>query len=196
MLYKVLIFFANIIIRFLFKIEVVGYENIPENGKVILSPNHLSNWDPFIISIISKRQIYWMGKKELFNNKILGSFLGALGVFPVDRDGVDIKAVKTALKILKEDKILGIFPEGTRVDSFDLRNAKPGALMFAIKSKTPVVPIMIDTDYKFFKKVKVTIGEPINYWERIEGKADSSDYKKCAEHLLTTIYDMGNNNKL
>ena len=116
-------FVANLLIntvrvwfKIMFKVEVKGRENVPKEGNAIICPNHYSNYDPFAACIYLDRLPRYLGKKELFDNKILAYLLNEVRVIPLDRKAaMDMKAVKTALKVLKDGHILGIFAEGTRV---------------------------------------------------------------------------------
>lgn len=179
-------FICNII----FKIRIIGMEHIPEEGNIIICSNHINVLDPIMIAFTTKRPIHFMGKKELFDNKFFNWFLRKMNAFPVDREASDIKAVKTSLTILKNDGILGIFPEGTRVNQFDVKNAKPGIAMIALKSKSPIIPIHIESDYKLFKPVTLTIGEKIDYSDLYGQKLSTESYKKLSEELLYKIYDL------
>lgn len=188
--YYILRFFVNILFRLIFRIKVKGLDNIPKEGKVILCSNHINLLDPIILGIIVPRQIIYMAKKELFENKILNKIINALGAFPVDREGNNLSAMRTSLRTLKDEKILGIFPEGTRVKEMDLDNVKPGVGLIAVKSKSPVIPIYIDSDYKLFHKVKVNIGKPICFDDFYNQKLSTKDYKEISKDIMESIYKL------
>lgn len=190
MFYTTVKFIAGIFVKIAFKIEVEGLENIPKDGNIIFSANHTSNWDPIVFSIISPRKIRWMGKQELFDHRLLGSFLGKLGVFPVKRGETDVVAIKTAFRVLKDNEALGLFPEGTRIDGFNIENANPGVSMISVRSKTPIIPIYIDSDYRLFSRIKINIGQAIDYSKSIEGKPTQEEYKKISQDLLYEIYSL------
>ncbi|SCG83359.1 1-acyl-sn-glycerol-3-phosphate acyltransferase [Proteiniborus sp. DW1] len=179
-----------VIFRLAFRIELQGIENIPDKGKVIVCSNHVSVLDPIIVGISIPRQIHFMAKKELFQNKFLSSLLGKLGAFPVDRDGADLAAIRNSLKVLKCDNVLGIFPEGTRKKDEDADNAKPGIAMISIKGKAPIIPIYIDTEYKLFRKTRVIIGKPIILEEYYDQKLNMDNYKELSRQVMTTIYSL------
>ena len=108
MFYDVILNIAYVLFSIVFRFKVIGKENIPLNGKLVVCSNHSNNLDPVVISMFFPRRISWMAKKELFDNKFI-SFIGKnVGAFPVNREEVDIGAVKNSLKILKEDRVLGI----------------------------------------------------------------------------------------
>ncbi|MBQ9624563.1 MAG: 1-acyl-sn-glycerol-3-phosphate acyltransferase [Clostridia bacterium] len=113
--------FAREIVRaffyiFIGKPKIIAKENLAEaeSGSVILCANHLSNWDPVILAMIYKRHIAFMAKEALFTNPIFAKVMYTAGMFPVSRDGNDIKAIKNALAVLKNNETLGIFTEGRR----------------------------------------------------------------------------------
>lgn len=187
LLYSVLKVIINFIFRILYRVKVIGIENVPLEGRFVLCANHANNLDPFFVSIAFPRQICWMSKKELFKNKLLAKLLLKLGVFPVDRGDVDISAIKKSLKILKNEGVLGLFPEGTRVKGFDISNAKPGVALLAYKSKSKIVPVNIDSNYRFFNRVRITIGEPMDYFLYDE---NNKDYLEISKNILSTIYNL------
>jgi len=182
---------AFVIFHIIFKIRVEGKENIPREGSLVLCANHHSNWDPLVIASVFSRKISWMGKKELFENKLLSYFLTKLQVFPVDRQVSDIGAVKKALRILKDKKVLGIFPEGTRVKGFDKENAKAGVALLTLKSNSLVIPVYTRGTYKLFSKIDIIIGKPIDYKKIYPGKLDMDQYEIISQDILAKIYSLG-----
>jgi len=178
------------IFKILYRIEIEGIENIPDKGRVILCANHISNLDPIIVGIISPRAICFMAKKELFKNKFIAKILYLLKAFPVDRQGSDISAIRKSLEVLKNEEVLGIFPEGTRISNVDINSAKPGISMIGIKSKSPIIPIYIDSNYKLFNKVKVKIGNIIYLDSYYDKKLRTEDYKNISVEILESIYSL------
>lgn len=192
MFYSVIKFLANIIFRIFYRVKSYGLENVPNEGRFILCSNHANNLDPVFISIVMPRQISWMAKKELFKYKII-SYLGyKLGAFPVDRSQSDISAIKNALRVLKEDKVLGIFPEGTRVKKMDLESAKPGVALLSIKSGAPILPVHIESTYKLFSKINIYIGKPMDITNKDGSKPSQEDYTEKSKLVLKTIYGLKN----
>ena len=104
------------ILRLLYRIEVKGLENLPRNG-VLLCPNHASDLDPVLIGICLpiNYRLHFMAKEELFRNRLFGRILRALGAFPVNREGADIQAVKTAMKVIHEgENLVPVFADGKK----------------------------------------------------------------------------------
>lgn len=190
--YKVIRFLAILIFNIIFRIDIQGRENIPAKGRIILCSNHISLLDPVVLAIAVPRPISFMAKKELFNNKILSILISKLGAFPVDRKGSDISAIRSSLKVLKEEKILGIFPEGTRVKKMDLDSAKPGISLISIKGKSSIIPVYIQSKYKLFSKISVKIGEPIYLDKYFDKKLSTEEYKNISKDILKSIYSLNN----
>ena len=189
-LYKTLRFIVGIIFRIIYRIEIVNKDNIPKEGRFLLCSNHISIFDPIILSIIVPREIAWMGKKELFENKLLAKLFYKLGVFPVDRNEAELSTIKHAMKLLKNEGILGIFPEGTRVKEMDIENAKPGVALIAIKTKSPILPVYIEGTYKPFSKVKVHFGHTFEFSETYGERLGTEDYKIYGQKILSNIYSL------
>ncbi len=164
-------------------------EEMPDCG-FIVAANHISMLDPFFIACAMKRQVHYMAKAELFGNKLLAAFLKGINAFPVDRSRADINAVKTSLSILKSGKVLGIFPEGRRVAPNESQSAKLGAVQFAIKTKSPIVPVGVCTKggvVKLFRKVTVVFGEPIYLNELGYTDTKPETLQKASDLLMEQI---------
>lgn len=173
-----------------YKYEVIGKENVPSEGNVILAANHKSNLDPiFVAAAIKNRKIATIGKKELFDNKILAAILNKLCVIPIDRDNPGISTIKTILRKLKEGYAIGIFPEGTRVKGEGFGEAKAGLALFAVKGKACVVPISIISNYKIFSKVTIYIDKPISFEEYYKNKLSTEEYERLSQDVLEVIKD-------
>ncbi|MEG1726333.1 MAG: lysophospholipid acyltransferase family protein [Acidaminococcaceae bacterium] len=167
MFYKSIRFILYLIFKITLRLEIYGCENIPRTGPVVVASNHLSLLDPPLIGVAATRQVYFMAKKELFVF-ILGDIYKALGAFPVSRGTADRTAIKHAIELLQNAKVLAIFPEGTRSKDGKLAKAEPGALMMAGKARAVIVPTAIKgSDLKrqksWWPKVTITFGKPIYF---------------------------------
>ena len=118
-------------------------ERIPAVGPVILSSNHRSFLDPFLIACLVRRPVYFVAKRELFAIRPIAWILGALGAFPIVRGQGDGEAMATALAILERGDVVVIFPEGTRVRPGPLGAPRRGVGRLALQSGAPVVPIAV-----------------------------------------------------
>lgn len=160
MFYRFARFLLKIVFKIRYKLVVHGNTNLPETPLVICA-NHINLWDPILLAIIFDRPIRFMAKKELFDNKFLGFLLNKFGAFPVDRDNVNIKTIKDSIKLVKNNEVLGIFPEGTRVQTVSEENMKTGVAMIASRAGADVIPVFINSNYKFRSKVEVFVRDKI-----------------------------------
>lgn len=192
MLYKLAQYVIRFIFFFIFRIRTYDISEINSySGRLIVCCNHISALDPVVLGISVKPQIFFMGKKELFGNKFLSWLFKKLGAFPVDRMGVTLSALRSSLDVLKNDKILGIFPEGTRVDGFDENNAKPGIAMIAGRSGAKILPVYISGQYRFMGRIELRFGKPKDYFEGYTGKLNTEIYTEVSRQILEDIYSLG-----
>lgn len=160
-----LFFFARIlawpIVNLLFLPKVYNKRNTNVSKKCIVIANHTSNWDPIMIGhLIRPANVHFMAKAELIENPMMKKFLMAMGIIPVERQKSDLKAVKTAIRVLKDGGVLGLFPEGHRSKTGELLPFESGVAIMALKTKTPVLPIYVHGNgYPLFHRVKVVVGE-------------------------------------
>ncbi|MGE5543902.1 MAG: lysophospholipid acyltransferase family protein [Bacillota bacterium] len=191
MLYSFLKMIASVLF-WLGRVKVEGKENFPADGAVILAGNHESFWDPVVVAAFIERKIHYMAKEELFEHVLIAKFLRRLNAFPVKRGSPDRTAMKTALKILEEGKVLGIFPEGTRSKTGELSKPQHGIAMLVLKGKAPVVPVAFVGTRKifpwaWFSPVVVRIGSPVSYDEYYEAKLSTSLLEEVSRDIMDKI---------
>ncbi|HTC59405.1 MAG TPA: lysophospholipid acyltransferase family protein [Solirubrobacteraceae bacterium] len=126
-----------------FRIARLGREHIPSSGPVLLAANHRSFLDPFVIGALTRRPVYYMAKRELFEHRWQAWVLNGLGAFPVDRGRSDEQAMATARAILGRGDCVVIFPEGTRVRPGPLAHPHRGVGRLALQTGAPVVPVAV-----------------------------------------------------
>ena len=114
MLYTILRIIFAIFFQVLFRAKTYGKEHLPAEGPVILAANHMSNWDPPLLATFLPRPVSYMAKIELFEHPIFGAAIRRCHAFPVKRGAADRGAIKAAINVLKQGRVLGLFPEGTR----------------------------------------------------------------------------------
>ncbi|MGM9925994.1 MAG: lysophospholipid acyltransferase family protein [Bacillus sp. (in: firmicutes)] len=151
------------ILKPLYRFEVIGKENFPKEGGVLLCSNHIENLDPPVVGINAPRPVHFMAKEELFSVPVLKNLLPGLNAFPVKRGMSDREALRKGLGLLKEGKVLGLFPEGTRSKTGELGKGMAGAGFFALRTEAAVVPCAIIGPYKMFRRLKVVYGKPIDF---------------------------------
>lgn len=159
MLYVLFRFLLRVLYRLLFRLEAKGLHHIPAEGPVILASNHISNLDPPTIGVLVPRKVNFMAKEELFKVPVFGPLIRAFGAFPVKRGGVSKEAIKSAINLLKEGNVLGIFPEGSRKTP---GAAKKGTAMIAVRSGAVIIPVAIVGKYRIFRKTYVCYGPPVD----------------------------------
>ena len=140
------------------------------------------------------RIIRFMAKKEIFKFSLLNWLLDGIGVVPVERSDVGLDTIKLFLKLLKEDNVVSLFPEGTRYAK-SYEDVKSGAVMFAIKSETPVIPTAIVGKYGLFRRTKIVFGEPVYYTEYYGKRVSHDELHKLSVDLIKKIYAMAGEEK-
>ncbi len=183
-LYIVIGIYYNII----HPVRAVGRENIPE-GPAVICPNHTTAGDPFyvVFAFGIRYPLRAMAKIQIMRVPVIGWILSRAGVFGVDRGHADMKAVKTALKTLKDGNKLLLFPEGTRVHEGEDVAAKTGAAMFAARTGAPLLPVYITPKKRRFRPCTVVIGEP--FTPTFEGrKPTSQELDTITDELMGRIH--------
>ena len=126
-----------------FRFKIIGIENIPTTGGVIIAANHISLWDPPVVGAGLRRPINFMAKEELFAIGPLRWIITIMKAFPVKRGAADRGAIRNAINLLKSGEILGLFPEGTRSKNGELGKPEAGIGMIVLKAGVPIVPAAI-----------------------------------------------------
>ncbi len=175
---------------FVFRIKVIGAENLMSDEGLIVAVNHRSNWDPVVIGAVSKRKLRFMAKSELFKNKFGGWFLKVIGAFPIERGKGDIGALKNSIKILQNGEALLIFPEGTRVKDESESKAKTGVVMIASHARAKILPVYISGSFKWMSKITVNYGKPIDVLAGVEGKMTREQMQEAADNVLLNIKNL------
>ena len=196
MFYSLLRVFFRLFFKVLFRARILGAENVPPEGSIILAANHLSNWDPPFLATFLDRQVFYMAKEELFANKIFAAAITNLGVFPVKRGTADKTAIKRALALLKEGKCLGLFPEGTRSKTGELGKAEAGVGLIAAMSKVPVLPAAIINTNKIFSSEKlfprltVVYGRPMKFEGSAKDKAALAEFSQSIMDEIAKLIEI------
>ncbi len=192
MLYQILRYIGMPIVYLLYFPKIIGKKNRKIKGRAVVISNHISNWDPLLIAVIFRRQIFWMGKAELFKSKLARLFFKMVKAFPVRRGEGDLAAIRHAFRVLRDGKLFGIFPEGTRIKGGEISRFEPGTSMIALKNDAPVIPIYIKGKYKPFRRMKVIIGEPVRLADYVGPKTDTASVEAATRFLESKIKDLKN----
>ena len=152
MFYYVVKAICWLILKIFWRMEIIGIENLPQSGGLIIASNHVSYLDPAVLTASFNRKIYFLTKKEVFKNNFISFLLKNMNALPIDRGKVDMLAFKKAINILREEKVLGIFPEGTRSSNGELQELKLGTIKIAMKTGVPILPAGIIGTHKIYPR--------------------------------------------
>lgn len=181
-------------VRRCFRLTVIGAENLPAEGGLVLCANHTSMLDILVLALAADRPIRYMAKKELFAPP-LGKFFKALGAFPVNRGGGDLTAIKTTISLVEGGEMVGMFPQGTRYKYTDPAETKVkhGVGLIAWRAKCPVQPVFINTQVncvKWFRKTEVIFGKTVSFDEMGFSDGNSKEYNAAAEMVFRRICEL------
>jgi 1-acyl-sn-glycerol-3-phosphate acyltransferase len=184
------IFFRTFFATYL-RWRVIGAENVPKTGGIILAANHASYLDPPVVGAGLDRDINYLARHSLFRFPIVGQILNSWNAVPVDRDGGGAKGLKIILTRLLGGAGIILFPEGTRTHDGQLQPAHAGVGLIVAKSEAPVVPVRVFGTFEAWgrnqkfprpKKVIVRYGQPMSF-EKLRAEA-----KTCSKERLKQIY--------
>lgn len=175
--------------KIVYRIKIVGKENIPKKGAIIICANHRSFLDPPLVEVTCGRFARFLAKEELTKNKFL-AFLGIVfDAILVKRDSKEVIAIKESLKALKDGQCLALFPEGTRNGLEKGEKVKDGAAFFAVRSGVKVIPCGIKGGEKGNKKVTITYGKPLDY-SKYKGTKDKEKLDEVTKEIMDSILEL------
>jgi 1-acyl-sn-glycerol-3-phosphate acyltransferase len=176
------------------RLEVDGAENIPLTGPVIIAANHRAMLDVPLLVIACPRPVTFMAKRELFGDPIRKWGFHVLGGFPVRREIADVRAMDIGLAVLEKGDVLGLYPEGTRSRSREMRPFLKGGAWLALKSGAPIVPAGISGTERSVpegqrrplrKRVRIAFGKRID----VEPVADARERRERAGEITERLLD-------
>jgi len=181
--------FMILLCRVLFGLKIHGMERVPKEGHLIVAANHIQYPDPVLVCMAVPRRMQWMAKKQLFDFPYR-KFFEFIGSFPVDREGGGRAGLRAALAFLDEGWALGIFPEGTHHDDGSAREAKSGAVMLAVRSGAPVLPVYVSklpgpAARLRGERLEILVGEPKKVDDSLRG---GQAYREAADEVLRAVY--------
>jgi len=195
---RVAALFMKLLFCYSSRIHVIGAAHLNRAGGFLLAANHISHFDPFIISSVVRRKIDWMAMAEFFPYPALGFFLRAVDAFPADRNRADRKTIRSAIQRLKSGRIVGLFPEGGIRDGarsvLDGAPLRAGASTLAHIAGVPILPcVIVGSDRLYSKKrwlpirrtpVWIAFGNPIQHFPDLEKSAA----RACIERELAAAF--------
>ncbi len=190
-------FLAGTVFRMWFRGEVVGTENFPREGPFLIASNHASHLDPPFVGSQIPRQMRFFARKSLWNNRLLAWWLDRVETIPVERDSGDIGAIKRVLQALKENRVVVLFPEGTRSPDGHLQKPKAGVGLMACKTGVPVVTCRVYGSFAAYGKgaiiprfgtpVTLVFGRPIPASEYDQPSLGKARYETAAQRIMDRI---------
>ena len=182
---------AKIIFHTVIPVKCHNRERLDAEAPYVLIANHLHALDPVAMAMfIPRRQICFLGKKELGKNKIANRLMTSAHVILVGRGDTDMAAMRNCMKAVKMKKILLIFPEGSRHHEGQMEQIQSGASLIAMRSKAPIIPMYIDRKLSFFKKTNMYVGEPIPYDDLLEKGINAETCEEMNERFRETFRKM------
>ena len=186
------------ILRFYFRSNIYGVENVPQQGSLVIVSNHASDLDPPILSVSVRRPVAYMAKEELFEVPILKQIITLYGAYPVKRGSADRSAIRSAMNSLAEGWAAGIFLQGTRTPDGRISEPKLGAALIAAKAKVPLLPVCIWGTHAVNRQglkanyvpITVRIGEVIPPPESTKKEELELVSHKCAD-IINKMHDLG-----
>ena len=185
-----------VVLRLFNRWEVSGRSYVPESGGVLLIANHTSYADPPVVGAACPRPVHFMAKAELFRIPVLKSFIRATHAFPVRRGAADRAALRRAVRLLRERKVLLMFPEGTRSHDGRLKPLELGAAFVALASEAAVVPMaLLGTDRLLPRgspllrpaKVRVRFGPPVDLGDLQRGKLSRAALQEACDRMAAAL---------
>ncbi|MBM3947202.1 MAG: 1-acyl-sn-glycerol-3-phosphate acyltransferase [SAR202 cluster bacterium] len=195
MIYRITWLLLRCVFRLFFRWRVLHPERVPASGPVLLAANHESNLDPPAVAVGISRPCASLAKEELFRHPLFGWYLRRLNAFPVRRGEPDRAALQRALEYLNQGWPLIVFPEGTRSDTGELREAELGIALLAYRTGAPVVPVCLHgTRHALPRGGKprrfpftVTYGEPLRFSLPEGQRARREEYSAAAAEIMAAI---------
>jgi len=177
--------------RTILPVKVHGLENTLLDAPYILISNHNSLFDPISIGEpIRRYHVRFLGKKELEKNPILKKAFAICRMIPVDRHNMDMAAVRSCLKVLKDKQVLGVFPEGTRHKEGVMQELESGIAMIALRGKAPLLPAYMTSKLRLFRTTHLYYGQPISVSELAARGINKENCEELLETIRKTYRDM------
>jgi 1-acyl-sn-glycerol-3-phosphate acyltransferase len=182
-----------------FRVRIYGAENVPPRGRVVVTSNHASDFDPPIISSCVRRPVAYMAKQELFEVPVLSTLIRWYGAYPVNRGSADRSAIRSALASLDEGWATGVFLQGTRTPDGRITEPKLGAALIAQKAQAPLLPVCLWGTQNIVSKgqylpknvpLTIRIGTPIEPPKSSDRAELLAVTQACAD-AINAMHDLG-----
>lgn len=194
-LYRLAFILSQIHYRLFYRVRIHGRKKELPEGKYILCANHLSAHDIFLAAMGIHRQVFYLAKSEATKIPIIGGIIKKLTI-PIHRGASDIAAIKSAISAVNEGKLLGIFPQGTRMPGVEPspEDAKSGVGLITYRTKASIIPVRIKTKgnkIKLFRRIDVYIGDIIPYDALGFERGGSAEMDRVSKLIFRRICSLG-----
>lgn len=191
LIYEFIRFLALIVFHTLMPVKCHDREKLDAEAPYVVIANHRHALDPVALAMcIPGRQVIFLGKKELGKNKLVNNILSRAHCILVDRHNTDMNAMRACMKAIKNKRILMIFPEGTRHHEGEMEQIESGASLIAMRSKAPIIPVLINRKLAFFKRTHLYVGDPIPYDDLLEEGINAETCERMNERFRETYREM------
>jgi len=186
-------------LKWLFQVRIEGLENIPKEGPAILAFNHCSFLDHYFFPAFSPRPVYYLAKIQLFKTPLLSWMFKNWGAIPVNRGAGGEEVIQRSVEILKEGKLYGIFPEGTRSTTGLVNRGHTGVARIALISGCPVIPVALIGTYKILPRkallprlypLSIRIGKPMDFSMYAGKENDRQVTREITDRIMQEIMNM------
>ena len=188
--------FVHVLSRVYFGLELCGVEHIPARGPLVVVPNHQTFADPVLVTIPIRRRVYYMAWRRLFHVPVLGRAIRLLRAFPVDLDARDPMAIREARRrLVEEDAVVMIFPEGGRSKDGTLGHFHMGAFRLAASLGIPALPVTIAGGHESWPpgrrlprrgRIRITYHPPLSIDATADPRAAARDLAARARAVIAS----------
>ena len=187
---------SRLVAQLFFRFRILHRERMIQSGPVILAMNHQSYFDPPLGGNACDRAIYYLARRNLLDVPLLGRLLPKLNVIPVDQDGIDRRALKTVIQVVRAGHGALVFPEGSRSLDGQLQPGQPGIGLIIAKTRAPVVPLRIFGAHEALPRgqsrprlhpITVVVGEPIHFSDADLAGGGKEVYGRLSQRVMDAI---------
>ncbi|HEV2370481.1 MAG TPA: lysophospholipid acyltransferase family protein [Acidimicrobiales bacterium] len=202
MAYWLIKFALTPILRFFYRVRIEGRENVPRSGPAILAGNHISFCDSIFLPLVLRRRVTFVAKAEYFDDRKTAWFFRAVGQIPIRRQGgsASMRALETAKDVLRDGKLFGIYPEGTRSPDGRLHKGHTGVARLAFDTGAPVIAVaMTGTGEvqpigrvfpRLFRTVTVRFSEPIRFPAITSGRPEPLRLRQATDQIMFKLQEL------
>lgn len=186
--------------KLIWRLDIEGADNVPNEGRAIIASNHLSFMDHIFVAVAIDRPIYFLSKAEHFENPVKAFLFDKFNVIPLERGEGDKEAFHKSIQVLEDGNLFGIYPEGTRSPDGRLYKGHTGVARLALTTKSPIIPAaMINTDAVLPKgdlipsleSAAVRFGEPLYFDEFYGQQNDKKVARQVTDQVMHTLEELG-----